>query len=62
MSRVFSAKKPVLQRDKILAEITENSVYTEFFTDNFPARAVLEVSRIPADGLVEIMMVAIKSE
>jgi len=38
-----------------------NAIYTEFFTDSFPARAVLEVSRIPADGLVEIMMVAEKT-
>lgn len=38
-----------------------NDIYTEFFKDSFPARAVLEVSRIPADGLVEIMMVAEKT-
>ena len=35
-----------------------NTIYREYFTEDFPARAVLEVSRIPADGLVEIMMVA----
>jgi 2-iminobutanoate/2-iminopropanoate deaminase len=35
-----------------------NSIYKEYFLDNFPARAVLEVSRIPADGLIEIMIVA----
>ena len=35
-----------------------NTIYKEYFLENFPARAVLEVSRIPADGLVEIMMVA----
>lgn len=35
-----------------------NTIYKEYFTDDFPARAVLEVSRIPADGLIEIMMVA----
>ena len=39
---------------------TFNTVYQEFFKDRFPARAVLEVSRIPKDGLVEIMMVAMK--
>lgn len=39
-----------------------NSIYTEFFKENYPARAVLEVSRIPADGLVEIMMIAVKLE
>ena len=35
-----------------------NAIYKEYFTEDFPARAVLEVSRIPADGLLEIMMVA----
>ena len=35
-----------------------NTIYKEYFTGDFPARAVLEVSRIPADGLIEIMMVA----
>jgi 2-iminobutanoate/2-iminopropanoate deaminase len=35
-----------------------NTIYKEYFTGDFPARAVLEVSRIPAEGLIEIMMVA----
>ena len=39
-----------------------NAIYKEYFKKDFPARAVLEVSRIPADGLVEIMMVANKSD
>jgi len=39
-----------------------NAIYKEYFTKDFPARAVLEVSRIPADGLVEIMMTAVKNE
>jgi 2-iminobutanoate/2-iminopropanoate deaminase len=37
-----------------------NTIYKEYFKKDFPARAVLEVSRIPADGLIEIMMVAVK--
>jgi len=37
-----------------------NAIYQEFFKKDFPARAVLEVSRIPADGLIEIMMIAQK--
>ena len=37
-----------------------NSLYTEYFKTDYPARAVLEVSRIPKDGLIEIMMVAVK--
>jgi 2-iminobutanoate/2-iminopropanoate deaminase len=39
-----------------------NAIYKEFFKKDFPARAVLEVSRIPADGLIEITMVAVKSD
>jgi len=39
-----------------------NKIYQEFFKSDFPARAVLEVSRIPADGLIEIMMVAQKDD
>ena len=39
-----------------------NAIYREYFESDFPARAVLEVSRIPADGLVEIMMVAERSQ
>ncbi|MBN2011291.1 reactive intermediate/imine deaminase [candidate division KSB1 bacterium] len=39
---------------------TFNTIYKQYFTTDFPARAVLEVSRIPADGLIEIMMVAVK--
>ena len=37
-----------------------NTIYKIFFKKDFPARAVLEVSRIPADGLIEIMMIAVK--
>ena len=35
-----------------------NVVYAEYFEDDPPARAVVEVARIPRDALVEIMMVA----
>jgi 2-iminobutanoate/2-iminopropanoate deaminase len=37
-----------------------NAIYKEYFKKDYPARAVLEVSRIPADGLIEIMMVAVR--
>jgi 2-iminobutanoate/2-iminopropanoate deaminase len=37
-----------------------NAVYAEYFEDDPPARAVVEVARIPRDALVEIMMVAQK--
>jgi len=35
-----------------------NSVYATYFDERPPARAVVEVARIPRDALVEIMMVA----
>ncbi|MFH1940649.1 MAG: Rid family detoxifying hydrolase [bacterium] len=38
-----------------------NAIYTDFFKSDYPARGVLEVSRIPANGLIEIMMVAVKT-
>jgi 2-iminobutanoate/2-iminopropanoate deaminase len=39
-----------------------NAIYSEFFKKEYPARAVLEVSRIPKDALVEIMMTAVKPD
>ena len=39
-----------------------NSVYAEYFEKEFTARAVVQVVRLPKDGLVEIMMVAIKTQ
>ncbi len=41
---------------------TFNAIYQEYFKKDFPARAVVEVSRLPAGGLVEIMMVAVKTQ
>lgn len=35
-----------------------NTIYKEYFPDNPPARAVVEVSRIPLDARVEIMIIA----
>ena len=39
-----------------------NKVYASFFTEPFPARAVIEVSQLPKDGKIEIMVTAVKSE
>ena len=39
-----------------------NAIYKEYFFKDFPARVVLEESRVPADGLVEIMMVAVRGK
>lgn len=37
-----------------------NTVYSEFFRENQPARAAVEVSRLPKDVLIEIEAVACK--
>jgi 2-iminobutanoate/2-iminopropanoate deaminase len=54
--------KDVVQCQVFLTDMNNypkfNDIYKEYFKGDFPARAVLEVSRIPADGLIEIMMVA----
>lgn len=39
---------------------TFNEIYVEYFPENPPARAVVEVSRIPLDAKVEIMVEAVK--
>ena len=36
-----------------------NNVYAEYFTSNYPARAAVEVARLPKDVLVEIECVAL---
>lgn len=36
-----------------------NAVYAQYFTGDFPARACVEVARLPKDALVEIEAVAI---
>jgi len=38
-----------------------NTVYAQYFTGDFPARACVEVARLPKDALVEIEAVAICS-
>lgn len=37
-----------------------NSVYARYFTENKPARATVEVARLPLDAQVEIEMIAVK--
>jgi 2-iminobutanoate/2-iminopropanoate deaminase len=37
-----------------------NAVYGEFFSAPYPARAAVEVSRLPKDARVEIEAIAIK--
>lgn len=39
---------------------TINSIYANYFTDNYPARSCVEVARLPKDVLIEVEAVAIK--
>lgn len=36
-----------------------NEIYAQYFTDQKPARACIEVARLPGDALVEIEVIAI---
>lgn len=38
---------------------TVNEIYSEFFTENPPARSVVEVARLPKDVLIEMDVIAI---
>jgi 2-iminobutanoate/2-iminopropanoate deaminase len=37
-----------------------NAVYAEVFRENQPARAAVEVSRLPKDVLIEIEAIAVR--
>ena len=54
----------VVQVQAYLANLNDyrhmNDVYTTYFGGSKPARAVVEVARIPRNALVEIMMIAVK--
>ena len=38
-----------------------NKIYAAYFKNNLPVRALVQPARIPKDGLVEIMMTAVKA-
>jgi 2-iminobutanoate/2-iminopropanoate deaminase len=40
---------------------TVNKIYESYFEEAAPARAVVQVERLPKDALIEIMMVAVKT-
>jgi len=37
-----------------------NNIYNKFFNENYPARACIEVSRLPKDVLIEIDAIALE--
>ena len=39
---------------------TINGIYSEYFKENCPARACVEVARLPKDVLVEMDAIAVK--
>ena len=39
-----------------------NAIYSQFFTQNFPARSTIQVAALPKGGAVEIEVVAVSGE
>jgi 2-iminobutanoate/2-iminopropanoate deaminase len=37
-----------------------NAIYAEYFKEDFPARAAVQVARLPKDVSIEIMCTAVK--
>ena len=56
--------KDVVKTTVLLADIADfgamNAVYTEFFTEPYPARAAFQVAAIPKGAKVEIECIAVK--
>merc|ERR1719150_1671518 len=56
----------VIKASVFLADIKDfeavNEVYKEFFTQDFPARAAMQVGSLPAGALVEIELVAVSGQ
>lgn len=54
----------VVSVDVFLSDIENfsafNAIYSEYFTENLPARAVVEAARLPRDALVEIKLIAVR--
>jgi 2-iminobutanoate/2-iminopropanoate deaminase len=55
----------VVQSQVFLKDLNDygmmNDIYEEYFGRHFPARAVVQVSRIPRDAQIEIMVIATKA-
>ena len=56
----------VVKSDVFLSDLEDfaamNAVYASFFPDYAPARATVEVARVPKDALVEIAVIAMKAQ
>ncbi|MCZ7557050.1 MAG: RidA family protein [Bacteroidia bacterium] len=40
--------------------VAMNEVYAQYFSENPPSRAAIQVARLPKDGIVEISCIAVK--
>lgn len=56
----------VLKTTVLLSDMNDfdamNKVYAEFFTGKFPARSAVQVAKLPMDAMVEIEVVAFRSD
>lgn len=56
----------VVKSDVFLRDLDDfaamNTVYASFFPDHAPARATVEVARVPKDALLEIAIIAVKQQ
>ena len=56
----------VVKSDVFLGDLDDfaamNAVYASFFPDYAPARATVEVARVPKDALVEIAVIAVRQD
>ena len=56
----------VLKTTVLLGDMNDfdamNKVYAEFFTGKFPARSAVQVAKLPMDAMVEIEVVAFRSD
>jgi len=57
--------KDVVQSQVFLSDLNNyaamNEVYETYFTEEYPARAAVQVARLPLDAMVEIMVTAMKT-
>ena len=48
---------------KDMSQYTEiNSIYSKYFTENFPSRETVEVSKLPKEANIEISIIAVKNQ
>ena len=65
LAQAGTSLKHVLKTTVLLKNMDDfaamNKVYAEFFTGDYPARSAVQVAKLPMDAMVEIEMVAYRS-